>query len=192
MLARCSFAHAYSAYHCDMLAVARTDTAQKFSAAAYRPQLVPDSQAADGLTLGHNDGHEVRQAAVYLHGVYIRKLNGNAASGSDTVNEKQVIAGFDAGSFYHFVSRINRISLNLYARDLEKHAHYKNKRNYDKKKSKRTIHVPCEFRLIRILALLVIIISIRHFTTPKIYLLRESGAYGQDARNLGQYARDPR
>ena len=79
----------------------------------------PDIQAADGLTLGHNDGHEVRRAAVYLHGVHIRKLNGNAASGSDTVNEKQVIAGFDAGSFYHFVSRINRISLNLYARDLE-------------------------------------------------------------------------
>ena len=81
-----------------MLAVAGAYAAQEFSAAADRPQLVPDIQAADGLTLGHNDGHEVRQAAVYLHGVHIRKLNGNAASGSDTVNEKQVIAGFDAGT----------------------------------------------------------------------------------------------
>ena len=67
----------------------------------------------------------------------------------------------------NLVGGVDRVSLHLDARDLEEHAHYEDKCDDDKEKRKRPVHVSRELRLIRILALAVIIISIRHFYNSK-------------------------
>ena len=89
--------------------------AQERGAAAERPQLVPDLYAADLLPLCDFDDHKIRQTAIYTDRLHIRQLYRDAASGGDTVYEKQLQALYNARSLYNLVGSVDRVSLHLNA-----------------------------------------------------------------------------
>ena len=149
-----------------MLRVLFVDTAEELSAAAYRPQLLADRYETDCFALRDFDSDKIRKSAVYLDRIDIRKLYHDAASGGYPVYEKQIIAFFNAGSCDYLICTVERISAYLDLCDLKKHAHYKYYCHDHKKKCQRPIDIFPQSRLVGILALPVIIICIRHLTSP--------------------------